>query len=219
MRFIRQLRDRKNAFPTQPVGPQSITTIIDTLLRALIRRSPNTDAASGSSAVQLMEFAYEIGRPGNCGHILSHLLNEPILLDASHVSKVLVPSVSKIMACLARHQVSPTSEPFAPYFKKVVLGYADLVLGRKPTDMTAQLAGVRRMACTCTSCTAVVAFFTSSSAPSLVLDRIGAPGVKHVEAELQRNYGVSVATCTVVKTTPRSLQVWSIKRFRLSCGY
>ncbi|KAG8899783.1 hypothetical protein FRC01_010367 [Tulasnella sp. 417] len=88
-----------------------------------------------------------------------------------------------------------------------MLTWISQVLGAmKPADAAQQLAAVRSFRCPCNNCTAVIRWLTTSNERSATLNRIGAPNVRHLEANL-RQYARNVATSTVIRTSPQGIQI------------
>ncbi|KDQ12005.1 hypothetical protein BOTBODRAFT_57070 [Botryobasidium botryosum FD-172 SS1] len=201
--IIHQLRARENQLSPLAAN-SSISAIITDLLKSTIQRlSPFKKA---SALVDMLELCYETGNRPCFVDVLSPLLNnEP--LTAELLESFILAFLPAIAKFLSAHQVDPTADPFASFYKQVVTTWTRGVLGSKPAAMSSYMNSIRTIPSHCDLCKSVIRFLTLSTDKSLYLDRIGAPGAKHLEQQLNKSTVHTMATWKTIMSTPRGFHV------------
>lgn len=204
MDLISCLQVRKAHFP-------NTDRIIQNLVETMMKK---TSMVNHTIITTLLDYCWQTNNANLCTTLCWRFLDNNFL-TAENITQVLLPLIPELVKFVARRHLALTDDPFRTVFKNVLFAWASKVLGAKPPSASAHLALVQKNACSCPECRQVVSFLTGGTTTdrALNLARIGAPKRKHVEGQLAAYGGATVASWTMIRTTPQGLTVSAITRF------
>lgn len=163
------------------------TLVRDTIQRHMAVRPPQT--------IDLLEFCFVTKRMELCEEVLATLTKD---LNARDLEGSVVRLIPGITDFLAKHRLSPCRDPFAAFYKGVMLGWVKLVLGPappKPAELTKRIAdtNARILAqCTCKSCQHLANSLNEDKSTSNIIDFLWirnktGKDAKHIRDSLERS--------------------------------
>lgn len=183
--------------------------IIRSLVETMVAK---TKLVNHTTIVTLMDYCWQTNNANVCTALCWRILDHTFL-TVEAINRVLMPLLPELVKFVARHklglrQLVITDDPFRTVFKNVLCAWGSKVLGAKPPDASARLALAQKNTCPCAECRKVVEFMTGKTIERVLhLARIGALKRKHVEGNLDRYGGASVASYSTIRSTPQGLSV------------
>ncbi|KDQ61218.1 glycosyltransferase family 8 protein [Jaapia argillacea MUCL 33604] len=202
--FVQELQARRDEINLPLDGSVSIPAIITDMVSVIISRSR---ISSSQSVIDLLQLCFTTGNAPLYSVVLQ-MAFDPSAFTQQHITQVLVPLPPALRAFISKSGLSPTQEPFASAFRRIMFAWLKQFLGLKPDEQGAAktLEGIKKLPCSCDPCQRVVKFLTLQPDRTLRLERIGAPKRKHVETHLSR-YCRLAATWDTIRSTPQGLTV------------
>lgn len=206
MHLARQLLARRASLTFPTPSTTTVATLVNDLVMSILRRF-NLATCSPATIISLIGFCFEVGHQAQCEGILGRLLEERSL-TTDHVKSCLLPLTGDLSAMLIKRGISLSAPPYATFFKTTLFAWVNRILGPKPTDAPPQLATtLTQLRACCSSCRTVAANLDHGNVKTFRLDRVGAPGAKHLDAQMRSCCKSSVATWSIVSSTPRGFTV------------
>lgn len=157
-------------------------------------------------AIDALDFCLQLKLPQACKFVFDRMLH-PSQLDVKFIKEQLAPLVPDMRELLVKHKRPFNQEPFATAFRRIMLCWAETVMGPRPNNTAAPfMKHLTAWDCDCHGCSPVRTFLVAKPAESINMDRIGAPLRKHIEGYLIR-CASRIATFDTIKTTPQGLTV------------
>lgn len=177
-----------------------------THLHAHTGSSYYSGATGVGSIVDVLNCCLGVGVPQACPIVLERLLEAS--LEAGYFNRTLIPLLPELRKSLIRHGQSPASDPFGSVFRRIVLKWAEKVLGPQPADSSSKLMTIQqKWTCSCHLCSPVRQFLLAKPEKTATFHRIGAPARKHIEKYLESCAGARAAKWDTIRTTPQGLTV------------
>jgi hypothetical protein len=208
--LIIQLQQRKGRIHFPPGSTSSIESTIKELVDVFVKHAP-FQKNQPAPFVELVELCCEFGCVDATSKLFARLFSgDGNTVSVQYINSLMVPLIPAIKDMLVRHRIPYTSKPFDGALRFIMLAFANKILGEKPPEPTSLITSAKRNTCTCHECSQVRTFLIGASElRTLHLQRIGAPKRRHVEKQIDTFIGPSVATYTMIGTTPQGLSVSS----------
>lgn len=202
--IVEELREQWNrfAFPDGYRSP-TLDSITQHFSKQFAERVPLVDHPE---VVRAFDWCISVQQPGLCATLVARLTQAHYLQERDLIQEVLLPLLPDLRKWGARHNMLDT---LAPVFAKTMAAWVDYVLGPRPqtsTAATAQLDSLGHWTCPCEPCMHARGFLAKGTQRTVVLQRIGAPAKKHVEAYLAVR-AAALANWETVRTSPQGLEV------------
>lgn len=184
--LIEQILQRESDF-TGPTSKAKIRTILDGLLRKLCGSLVHKDLTA-ANIMKILDLSQKTDSEPCYSALFNKLTTGGLPIDRL---KLLSPSLlSDIISFALRHGKNPLLDPFASFFKAVIIGWSTKMLtgggGQppKPSPKHTPAARADKMTCNCGPCSSIIAYFRSEKTDTLKLSNVDSTIERHLRGQL-----------------------------------
>jgi hypothetical protein len=191
------------------MSTEAFSMVINDLLKMMIRSPAPIQAPA--LVIEVLTLCLKTSNEGLCFEVTDRLLaplNDPTQAHQSYLENTLVPLVIPFKQFTTANRITPSTEPYASFFKAVMIHWLGKVFGPQPPDTYAPSPEINNLRCNCTECEEIKAFYNSPREQVCSLQRIGAPRRKHVESQFAYN-ARNAGSCSMIRTVPQGVIVRS----------